>query len=54
MQLLLVIIILVVAVGYAAWRIYRSMTAPPDPCAGCDGCALKKKNDRKFCQSKEK
>ncbi len=47
MQLLLVILILMIAVGYAAWRIYRSMTAPPDLCAGCNGCKLKEKCDRK-------
>ena len=49
----LVFLILTAAVGYAAWRIYRALTAPPDPCAGCDGCALKKKSNGKFCQYKK-
>ncbi|MBR1546193.1 MAG: FeoB-associated Cys-rich membrane protein [Prevotella sp.] len=51
MQIFLVILILMLAIGYAAWRIYKSLTAPSDPCKGCDGCALKKKSGGKFCQS---
>lgn len=54
MQTVLVIIILAVAAGYAALRVYRAFSAPPDPCAGCPECELKKKSDGKFCQSKEK
>ena len=33
-----VIIVLAVAVGYAAWRIYRTLTYKGD---GCEVCALK-------------
>ena len=54
MQTAIVVIILTVAIGYAAQRFYKALTAPPDPCASCSGCELKKKSDRKFCQSKEK
>lgn len=54
MQTAIVVIILTVATGYAAQRFYKALTAPPDPCVSCSGCELKKKSDRKFCQSKEK
>ena len=33
--------ILVLAVAYAAWRIYRAIRHANDPCYGCEGCALK-------------
>jgi hypothetical protein len=42
MQLLFVILILALAIGYVAWRIYRILKTPSDPCTGCEGCALKK------------
>ena len=54
MQTGVTIIIIAAAIGYAGWRIYKALTAPPDPCAGCPGCELKKKSSRKFCQNKEK
>ena len=43
MQTAIVVIILTVATGYAAQRFYKALTAPPDPCASCSGCELKKK-----------
>lgn len=53
MQTVLVIIILAVAAGYAALRVYRAFSAPPDPCAGCPGCELKKKVVENFVNPKK-
>ena len=33
--------VLVLAVTYAGWRIYRALRHANDPCYGCEGCALK-------------
>ena len=41
MQELLVFIVLLAAVGYGGWRIYRVFQKSEDPCCGCDGCTLK-------------
>ena len=49
MQTLLVILVLVVAVGYASLRIFRMIKGTTDP---CDGCELKK-NCKKFGQSRK-
>ncbi len=46
MQFIIIFIVLACAIGYAAWRIYKALSAPPNPCAGCQGCALK---DRRKC-----
>ncbi len=48
MQIVLTILILAAAVGYAARRIYKTLTGEDDPCQGCQGCALKKKSGEKF------
>lgn len=40
-QYLIVTVILAIAVGYAAWRIYRAFRMANDPCYGCEGCELK-------------
>ena len=50
-------IVLVLAAGYAAWRIYIAVRKHQDPCYGCKGCELKKQIDykktcEKFGQSK--
>ena len=39
-QYLIVTVILAIAVGYAAWRIYRALRMANDPCYGCEGCEL--------------
>ncbi|MBQ6378820.1 MAG: FeoB-associated Cys-rich membrane protein [Prevotella sp.] len=41
MQTAMTIIIIALAVGYAAWRGYRAFRRANDPCYGCSGCALK-------------
>ena len=51
MQIVLVILILFSAIVYVAWKLYRSITTPSNPCDDCPGCDLKKKSDGKFCQS---
>ena len=33
--------VLVLAVTYAGWRIYRTLSHANDPCCGCEGCAMK-------------
>ena len=55
-QYCVIIIVLVVAVGYAGWRIRRTLRSDTT-CCGCEGCALKnqccdKKNCEKFGRSK--
>jgi hypothetical protein len=60
-QYFVVIIVLVLAVGYAAWRIRQNLRRTSDPCCGCNGCegckmkkqlCEKKKEQEKFCCSK--
>lgn len=41
MQTIIVTVIIIVAMIYAAVAIYRTVTAAGDPCRGCDGCRLK-------------
>lgn len=53
LQHIILVVILACAVFYASWRIYRILTQSADPCEGCSGCELKKKNREKFCQSKK-
>ncbi len=38
---LLVIVLICLAAGYAAWRVYRAFRDASDPCRGCSGCQLK-------------
>jgi hypothetical protein len=49
MQQTIVIIILILAVGYAAWRIYRSFRGDSEPCCGCEECPLKGPNCSEKC-----
>lgn len=53
LQYAIVILILAVAAAYAVWRIHKALTRGDDPCDGCPGCELKKKNKEKFCHSKK-
>lgn len=57
MQTTLVIIFVTLSVAYAVWRIQRVLQASSDPCASCQGCALKKmrrKNgENKHCTEKK-
>ena len=47
MQYTLVFIVLVLCVGYIAWRIYRQLSDHENPCQGCKGCELSKKKTGK-------
>ena len=49
-QGVIVAIILSVAVGYAARRIYINFRRANDPCYGCTGCALKDIKQKKKCE----
>ena len=40
-QYVIVGIVVVAAVAYLAWRSWQSLSGRGDPCAGCEGCALK-------------
>ena len=53
-QWFIVFAVLVAAVGYAAWHIYGTLKGHNDPCAGCDGCALKdlKQRNPAMCDKK--
>ena len=48
MQVIIVVLILLIAVCYALWRIVGTLKGKNDP---CDGCEMKK-NCQKFCQFK--
>jgi hypothetical protein len=41
-QHILVVLILCLSVGYAVWRIRKTVIDGQNPCAGCKGCDLKK------------
>ena len=41
MQKVIVAIVLVLCVAYAAWRCYCIMFRKTNPCEGCQGCELK-------------
>jgi hypothetical protein len=43
-QILITVIIIFAALGYAAWRVYDAFRAGGDPCKDCD----LKKNCKKF------
>ena len=51
---IIVFAVLVVAVGYAAWRIYNALRRPEDPCSGCNGCQLKELKQRNHAMCKKK
>ena len=58
MQTAIVIVIIALSVAYAVWRVYRFLqTSAEDPCAGCQGCALKElkrqKGENKHCTEKK-
>ena len=48
MQIVLSIIVVLGAVGYASWRVYQVFRKNGDPCCGCE----MKKNCKKFGSSK--
>jgi hypothetical protein len=55
-QYIIITVVLALAVGYAVWRIRRTLQNEAT-CCGCEGCALKnqccdKKTCEKFGQSK--
>ena len=49
-ELVIVIVVLIGAVSYTAWRFYQVLKAKESPCEHCE----LKKNCKKFGQSKEK
>jgi hypothetical protein len=48
MQMIVVILVIAGALGYAAWRAYRTLRSNTGPCCGCE----MKKNCQKFGQFK--
>lgn len=50
MQLILVIIILAIAIIYAAYRIYKALTNHNDGCANCPLSDACKKNKKTNCK----
>lgn len=48
-QYILVAIVLVLASGYAFWRIRRVVKHKGNPCEGCAGCALKDIRQKEDC-----
>jgi len=49
-EMIIVLAVLLIAVGYTGWSIWRVASGRKSP---CDGCELKK-NCKKFCDYKEK
>jgi hypothetical protein len=45
-EYLIVAIILVGALSYAAWRIYQAFRTAGNPCYGCSGCPLNRAQRR--------
>ena len=55
LEMTVVYIILIGAVGYAAWWVYERIRKSDDPCEGCTGCQLKELKDRaKECEKRKK
>ena len=55
LEMTVVYIILIGAVGYAAWWVYERIRKSNDPCEGCTGCQLKELKDRaKECEKRKK
>ncbi len=50
LQIIMTVIILFAAAGYAAWRVYQALRKDGDPCSGCE----LKKNCKKFGNIREK
>ena len=46
MQTAVVIVVVIAASVYAAWRIREAVINANDPCRGCQGCALKDAKSR--------
>ena len=53
MQEIVIAIILLLCVGYAAYRIYRAVKRANDPCYGCEGCALRDQMKKKTCDKRK-
>jgi hypothetical protein len=54
MQMVIVYIVIAMAVAYSLWRIKKRLTQVNDPCAGCQGCALKGKiKEKSECEVKK-
>ena len=48
MQTALVLIVVALCLGYAAWRAYCALHhAAADPCQGCEDCALRSSCEKK-------
>ena len=50
-QTAITLIIIILSVGYAVWRIRQLLMKKDEPCCGCEGCTLKKQCcDKKTCE----
>lgn len=45
---IIVILIIAICLVYAGYRIYKAFSSKEDPCANCQGCALKDKQSSHF------
>ena len=53
MQEIIVAIILLLSVGYAVYRVYKSIRQAGDPCYGCKGCALHEQMKKNECYKRK-
>ena len=51
---IIISVVLVCAVGYAVWRIYRTLNHTQNPCDCCEGCTMKgqKQRNKDCCEKK--
>lgn len=53
-QYIVIGVVLIAALGYAAYRIYDTVRRANDPCYGCSGCALHDQLMKKRADCKKK
>ena len=46
-QYIIIGVIVFIAVVYSAFRIYKTMKAANNPCAGCVGCAIREQMEQR-------
>ena len=51
-ELIIVIVVILAAIGWALWLIIKAFRHSSDPCYGCAGCELKELRRGKNCEKK--
>ena len=53
-QMVIVILLVALSVGWATWRFVRLLRKRQDPCCGCEGCCTKQQKEKKLPCCKQK